>query len=353
MESSQRNNCVDILRIVSAFCIISLHNFSGSGHPFGEELTAMARFAVPLFFMISGYFAAAFDRGRRVKQIKKLLFLTAASNIGYFLYRMLDAATGRYLPGFFAEKFTWDAFWTFFWSGESSVAGHLWFLSALLYVVILDHLLLSRLEKLRHGRAIVAAIAVVLLVAGLSYYHINTTVLHRELPYQNYRNFFFMGTPFYLFGKLLRGSRLLEIKLNVPVLAVLLLALFGTCLGEYWLLGVKEIYLSSIVTAFVLLIFALQHPMEHAGRGAKALAAAGRKYALPVYVVHMFMLDKVRGVYFSYVPWGTYKPGFYFIPLITLLLSLLAAWVYAGGMAAAVQHLTNYRYGSSKSRTRS
>ena len=343
MENSQRNNCVDILRIVSAFCIISLHNFSGSGHPFGEELTAMARFAVPLFFMVSGYFAAAFDKSRRVRQIKKLLFLTAASNIGYFLYRMLDAAAGRYLPGFFEEKFTLNAFWTFFWSGESSVAGHLWFLSALLYVVILDHLLLSRLQKMKHGRAIVAAVAAVLLIAGLSYYHINTTLLHRELPYQNYRNFLLMGMPFYLFGKLLRGSKLLEIKLNPPVLAMLLVVLFGICLGEYGLLGTKEIYLSSIVTAFVLLIFALQHPMERAGKVVKAIAASGRKYALSVYVVHIFMLDKVRGVYFSHVRWGTVEPGFYFIPLVTMALSLLAAVAYRVVKTAIVRRRKSQR----------
>ena len=341
MEGSQRNNCVDILRIVSAFCIITLHNFSGSGHPFGEELTAMARFAVPLFFMISGYFAASFDRPRRVRQIKKLLFLTLASNLGYFLYRLWEAAIGHNLPGFFAEKFAPKAFLDFFLLGESSVASHLWFLSALLYVVVLDHLLLSRLQSLKLGRAIVAAIAVVLLAAGLLYYHINTTILQQELPWQNYRNFLLMGMPFYLFGKLLRDGKLTRIKLRVPVFLVLLVVLFGVCLCEYRLLGTKEIYLSSIVTAFVLLIFAVQHPIEQPGKVVSALAAAGRKYALSVYVVHIFMLDKVRQVYFSFVQWGMYKPGFYFIPLITLLLSLLAAWVYAGGMSAAVNRLVN------------
>ena len=344
MEHAQRNNCVDMLRIVSAFCIICLHNFSGSGHPFGEELTAMARFAVPLFFMISGYFAAAFDGARRVRQIKKLLLLTVASNLGYFLYRLLEAAAGRYLPGFFAEKFTGKAFFDFFLLGESSVGSHLWFLSALLYVVILDHLLLSRLRKFRHGRAITAAIAGALLIAGLAYYHGNTTVLHRELPWQNYRNFFFMGMPFYLFGKLLRDSKLMEIRLNVPVLAALLAVLFGASLGEYWLLGVKEIYLSSILIALVLLLFALQHPMERAGKWAKGLACAGRNWALPVYVVHIFFLDKVRGVYFSHVPWGTYKPGFYLIPLIVMAFSLLTACLYT--LARSVVRTSRRRGGN-------
>ena len=296
----------------------------------------MARFAVPLFFMISGYYAAAFDKTRRIKQMKKLLFLTVASNIGYFLYRMADAAAGQYLPGFFAEKFTWSALWTFLWSGESSVASHLWFLSALLYIVILDHLLFSRLQRAKHGRAVLTAAAVVLLVGGLTYYHVNTTVLHQTLPYQNYRNFFLMGTPFYLFGKLLRDSKLMEIKLNVPVTSVLLVVLFAVCLGEFWWLGNIEIYLSSIVIAFVLLLFALQHPMEHAGKVVKAIAAAGRKYALSVYIVHIFMLDKVRGVYFSHVRWGTVEPGFYFIPLVTMVLSLLAAVVYSAVKTAIV-----------------
>ena len=343
MENSQRNNCIDMLRIVSAFCIICLHHFTGTGYPLGEELPAMARFAVPLFFMISGYYAAAFDKTRRIKQMKKLLFLTVASNIGYFLYRMADAAAGQYLPGFFAEKFTWSALWTFLWSGESSVASHLWFLSALLYIVVLDHLVFSRLRGRKHGRAITVAIALVLLIGGLTYYHVNTTVLHQVLPYQNYRNFLLMGTPFYLFGKLLRDSRLTELRLNVPVTSVLLVVLFAICLGEFWWLGNIEIYLSSIVTAFVLLLFALQHPMEHAGKAVKAIAAAGRRYSLSVYVVHIFLLDKVRSVYFSHVRWGTVEPGFYFIPLAVMALALLIAAAYGAVKTAVQKRLRNQR----------
>ncbi len=54
----KRNLTIDILRLAAAFAVVCLHNFSGSGVAGAEETVALARFAVPLFFLFSGYFCA-------------------------------------------------------------------------------------------------------------------------------------------------------------------------------------------------------------------------------------------------------------------------------------------------------
>ena len=210
------------------------------------------------------------------------------------------------------------------------MASHLWFLSALLYVLVVDAVVARLVQDPAKRRAAVAVLAAVLFVGGLAYYHINTTVLHRELPWQNYRNFAFLGLPFFWAGKLVFGSRLEDLHLPSFVWPLLFLALELVVLLEFRLLGFKEIYLGSALLAGALLLFGVSHPMPSAGRIVRGAAEAGRRYALPVYMVHIFFLDQIRNLYFSRVPWGTYRPGFYFIPMLVFAASLLLAMVYDG-----------------------
>ena len=55
-STKARNHTIDILRLTAAFAVICLHNFSGSGVWAGETIVTLSRFAVPLFFLFSGYF---------------------------------------------------------------------------------------------------------------------------------------------------------------------------------------------------------------------------------------------------------------------------------------------------------
>ena len=67
-----RQNNIDILKAICAFYIVCIHvPFPGI---VGEYLTQLTRIAVPIFFMITGYFYADIVNKRGViRQIKKII----------------------------------------------------------------------------------------------------------------------------------------------------------------------------------------------------------------------------------------------------------------------------------------
>ena len=74
----QRNYSLDLLKFISSFLIVCIH-FKISGKT-GELITIIARFAVPVFFMVSGYYSYNDDEHHiknKILNIKyiKIIFL--------------------------------------------------------------------------------------------------------------------------------------------------------------------------------------------------------------------------------------------------------------------------------------
>lgn len=323
-QTSARNNTIDILRLAASFAIIVLHNFSGSGYAFSEELVALSRFAVPLFFMFSGFFAAGFDRARERRQIIRILVITVLANIAYLLLGMLDAASPAL---YLRDIFTTRHFVEFFMYNESPVATHLWFLSALLYCLIADYFISRRAAESKAGRAALWCAASVLLFGGLVWYHIRLAK-NPWLQWFEYRNFCFFALPFFLFGRLLRGTKVTRKRLHPAIFAALFLLLEAAAVLEYRLIGVREIYLASIALVFTMFVFAMTHPAYNAGRVTQAVANAGRKYSLAIYIVHMRLLGWAQQLFYAKVPYPLWGKVIYLVPVAVFAASFLTAAAY-------------------------
>ena len=74
----QRNYSLDLLKFISSFLIVCIH-FKISGET-GKLITIIGRFAVPVFFMVSGYYSYNDDEHHiknKILNIKyiKIIFL--------------------------------------------------------------------------------------------------------------------------------------------------------------------------------------------------------------------------------------------------------------------------------------
>lgn len=321
--AAKRNNMVDILRLAAAFLIVCLHNFSGSGVWASEEIVALSRFAVPLFFLFSGYFSAGFDRRRKFRQFVRILLLAALANLGYLAIELSRQRVAFLIKLRLKELFTPQAWKDLLLFNQSPVSEHLWFLGALAYCLLIDLLLSGCFQRLRHRRAIQWSIAVFLLFGGLTVYHILTPRLGGGYPLYAYRNFLFIGRPFFMMGKLFRDSGFLKKALPTLLYPVLLLVFAGMTLAEYALLGVWELYLGSIMTTCLLMHLAVCHPLENAGKFGAALAWMGKNTTLTIYIVHIYILDLIRGVYWANLPWQYELGLFHLIPIAAFFASLL------------------------------
>lgn len=329
-----RNNAVDLLRLVAAFAVICLHNFTGSGVIFAEETVALSRFAVPLFFLFSGYFAAGFSTKRKWRQALKLFLLAVFSNLAYLALELSKQPPTEYAIRYrLRELYSTGKVWELLLYNESSVSAHLWFLGALLYCILLDILFSTVTKKLRHRTAVLGSLSVVLLFGGMALYHLLT----RSLPYAYklfyYRNFLWFGMPFYLAGKLLRDNPVLQKPLPLAAYAGLIAGSCVLCMGEFKLLGPWELYLGSILLALTLAQLAVSHPLVQPKAPVRALAWLGRYASLPVYIVHIYFLNLIRDAYYANLPWQYELGLFHLIPLATLLASLCVGAVVGAGIS--------------------
>lgn len=333
--SGGRNNTIDILRLAAAFSIVCLHLFSGSGVWGAEELVAVSRFAVPLFFLFSGYFAAGAAWRGKLRQTGKVLALTAASNLLYLILSLPQPVTClliRMRASLLFGPSEWPEILLY---NTSPVSEHLWFLGALFNCLLLDLLFAGLFARLKHRRTVTAGLALALLIGGLLLYHFG--VLNPEIDFQlyQYRNFLFLGLPFFLAGKLVRQTELPRRRVPVPVYLALVLLLSAASVGEYRLFGVWELYISSAVLALVLLHMALAYPLPYCKGLGSLLAWLGKNTSLVIYILHIYVLDRVRELYYAQAPWKQELSVYHLLPLAVFLIPMLVGVVLALGKAGA------------------
>ena len=85
-EQSRADN-IDILKALCAFLIVCIHvPFPGK---VGAYFTTLTRVAVPVFFMITGYFYSdTVARHKEKHQIKKILYLLVEANALFFIWNI-------------------------------------------------------------------------------------------------------------------------------------------------------------------------------------------------------------------------------------------------------------------------
>lgn len=93
-----RYDALDAMRLVAAFFVVCIHYWIVPGSMISRYVIVVARFAVPFFFMLTGFFLqTVIDKGRFKGYMQKIVMLTVGANILYFildrLYGTLDISS--------------------------------------------------------------------------------------------------------------------------------------------------------------------------------------------------------------------------------------------------------------------
>lgn len=204
MESNgNRNHTLDVIKLIAAFFVVFIHvPFYGV---VGEVVTLLARFAVPVFFMTSGFFCYENDNKTILRKIKKLGQILIFTALLYNLTNLLAAylAGGIGAVGDYFLRFVDVTGWIklLFFNLPFS-ATRLWFLYALIYVYFMQ-MLFNKCNVSDKAILVVSISAIMLhfLFGSMLPYFGRTT--------DDYicRNFLLMGYPFFGFGLLFRRYR--------------------------------------------------------------------------------------------------------------------------------------------------
>lgn len=132
---------LDILKTICAFLVICIHcPFEGE---FGAYFISLARIGVPIFLMITGFFYPKIIKENKTKvQVIKILKLVLISNFIFFLWNIFKCLIfNESLTLYFEETFTIKNFLKWIIFNESPFASHLWYLNAILYVLLFGMLI--------------------------------------------------------------------------------------------------------------------------------------------------------------------------------------------------------------------
>ena len=134
---------------------------------------AVARFAVPLFFLISGYFACDRDTGVIRRRAVHILRLYVGAVAVYYLWAAAQYALSQHTFVGMAAKLFPEGGRTvpelLLWN-RTAMAPHLWFMGALVYCYLFDMVLMQTRWEEKAYWLIPVLLAVTLLIFTLLYF---------------------------------------------------------------------------------------------------------------------------------------------------------------------------------------
>ena len=193
----KRIESLDALKFLLSYCIVIIHlPFPGTA---GSVALALFRVAVPLFFMISGYFCSGYNDAKIRKMLVKVLKLLLAgtglmvlANIIAILCKggALDEMVA-YVMRIPNSRVITDVLL----KNVAYVSGPLWFLYAYVYV-----LLFWWLCKKVNWVTVCKVAAILLCIVAPIFGKYSYLILNRGFLREDTRNWLLMGLPFFVWG---------------------------------------------------------------------------------------------------------------------------------------------------------
>ena len=266
----QRLDSLDILRLVASFAVVVLHVSMGT-MPIDIQicLKQLARFAVPFFFLVSGYFFyhgyQKFGNDFFLKNITKLVGIFLVASI---FYLPISIAKGNF-------RFDHQLILT----GTES---HLWFLPSLIFGLIYCWYMLNTIKILN----LLPIVFMVAISPIILYYYSVGTRLQSYIDLEFAR--FFVSIAFLSVGLWLahnrinftakRGLFLIVIAFTILVLEIKYFSLISP--SDVW--GIQ--FLIGTIPLAIGIFFMGFSSFENSH-----LAALGRKYSLGIYLYHLLI----------------------------------------------------------------
>lgn len=289
MDKMVRYDSLDFLKGIACVAVVLIHYpFTGDALPpmFSNCVRASMRFAVPVFFAISGFFSVMDDGSPVVSnkirsKIAHVLKIYLFSGLFYLVFDALlfRAAFPRYL----SSRLTISRAVKLILVSVPFFRAHLWFLISLL--ACYATLYVFRVNY-RAWLALAASVALMALFLMMQEFRvIPSRVLGRFGGMSVFNNYAFRALPFFLFGmacrSLLPGIR----RMNVSNAVLVLFSLLGMVVAilERLYFNESQFYIGTNATFALMFVWALRCPARRNG----FLVYVGRHLSMFVYILHI------------------------------------------------------------------
>lgn len=254
-----------------------------------------------LFYDIWFFYKAPKLKG----QIKKIAGLFIQANGLYLLWDIFYGfASGNKM------HITLRAIIKFIFLNESPFYGHLWYLGAILYVLVIVWFV----ERI-HCIKTLLLLTPVLLIGDLIFGKYSLLILGKEFSYILVRSFLFVGIPYFALGILMKEKKFRIGVWGIPVFII------TTFLERFILVSlnvnaVRDHYISTTFLAIAVFSFVL----EYKGTVWQVAAKIGSEYSTWVYIIHPNFIT-CYGFIFNRI--GIYKGWCYVAAIVVYITTVI------------------------------
>lgn len=290
-----RNQRMDLYRGIAIYGVIAIHVlFPGL---FGEGVRAIARYAVPFFFLTAGYFNFNAPSKALLRRAGRVLRQLLLASVVYLLFGcILSARRGEDVWGWVISFRNMDYLMEFlqYHTVPFPYAWQLWFLGAMLMVYLLWWAVTTLSEAA--GRLVpydLLAVAAAVLLGIHLLLGEGSVLLGKQLDNRVLRNAFLDGLPFFALGGWAAWRRRDIKKAPIPWHW---LAVAGGVLSivESRVFGRQELYLGTLLLLAGLMGRCIRYRRVSQDGLSGAIQFCGNELTLPIFVIHMLVVGVIR-----------------------------------------------------------
>lgn len=299
IQKPKRNQSLECIRMIAAMFVVWMHvPFPGD---FGNLVNCLARFAVPFFFAVSGYFSYGIMGGKIKKRFVQILKLNV---IAIVFCVCIDCLIAVFNGAMLSEKLlylipTVEDLAKWFFLHINPFSGHLWYLTAIAFCYgvlwIYCGFFAGKEPDYR-----------MFYIAGFFLFLLRFTVAdilafgEVKLPYYLLRDGLYEGLPLFAMGLFLNqyGQRITE-NYNLSTGKLLVLFICGILLSllQWKGLSIQEMPLGAVVQVGSLLLLTARHPnLFDSTKAGSWLVTQFQFLSTWVYILHC----GVKDVYISF-----------------------------------------------------
>lgn len=293
VEKKERNQSIELCRLTAAIAVVFIH--VALPDPIGGWINCLCRFAVPFFFMVSGYFSFGRDSVWVKGQLVKVLKLNLYAPMLYYAWKYIEFYRGSGLWAFLGDEvFHQGIFMQWLIQHIGPGAGHLWFLSALVpcYLGLWIYVRFREGETQNNKPLYLTGFFLMWV-----YFALGTILPVNEviIPYEAYRNGWFLGIPLFLLGMFLHEYEktiVEKFQLNTKRLILLIAAGVLLSLLQWRCYGVTELYLGNLPEMIGLMLLLTANPILPRSLGfLRGAASRFGRISTVIYIIHILVKD--------------------------------------------------------------
>lgn len=298
-DEKRQNRMLDVLKGIACICVVLLHCELPT--VLGRLIQCMCRFAVPLFFAISGYYVYDDNKDvikekipRKVKHIFKLFLGTELLYLlRYFIEYFIRTRSIGGISVWFGEKFTLKNTIEFLIFQKTMIGDVSWFLVALIYCYIVAYFIGERSNWKN-------SVIVVPILLGINVFigEIAPFFLEYSIPWYWCSNFILLGLPCFVLGGYIRINQDKLREISKEKLLIIIMGCLGLNIFEGIFTEASQLFVANIPFMVACFSYCLKFPNPPVEKfPVRVLEKIGKNYSFGIYIIHPIVRDVLKQLY--------------------------------------------------------